>query len=305
MSAINPFDEFETFEKSINLDISSDYISTSIKNDSIKISDTIYENCYSLNISFDEVLMEKLIDYFECNCPHNHYKFIIKGTKNINNHIDGNINIYLHYNEMTSDFLKEELKEPRLIIKTSCINSKLNGEFIFYDWLGGINYKCKYVNGKKHGKEYIYDLKLAINNYYHGSRHGMQIELLHKHIERIQNYHFDKKTDYEITYYKSGYIKSIDHYYNGKRDGSYIVYEDLEENIKNHKDTIVLRYPNVAFYRSYMNGFALEREYNKTGGKFDTEMIGFGLQEPRKDSHHNNFYELYNKYKNIKIDVEY
>jgi antitoxin component YwqK of YwqJK toxin-antitoxin module len=294
MSAINPFDEFETFEKSINLDISSDYISTSIKNDSIKISNTIYDNCYSLNISFDEVLMKKLIDYFEYECPHNHYKFIIKGTKNINNHIDGNINIYLHYNEMASDYLKEELKEPRLIIKTSCINSKLNGEFIFYDWLGGISYKCKYINGKKHGKEYIYDLKLAINNYYHGSRHGMQIELLHEHIERIQNYHFDKKTDYEITYYKSGYIKSINLYRNGKKNGLSIIYKDLEENLKNKK---IIYTPDIIYYRIYVNGIQKITPSDITNGVFDNKGTDPSLMEP--------LHKLYYEYVNIKIDVEY
>ncbi len=324
----NPFDLFEVFEKSINLNISSDFT----ENDGYRIIDDIYESCYKLSIPFDEFIMkifEKIISAHTGNAiDHiNDIKLLVKGIKNINNMTEGDISLYIHYNHTANDKLKEDLKEPKFIAKANTINSQIHGELIFYeDSL--ISYKCNYSDGKKHGKEYIYGYhnktseqysysSNIINNYYHDLRHGQQIEIMNyyydpkcnevNYIHSIQNYYFGRKIDYEIFYYPSGYIQKIIHYYNNKLNGEYIIYEDLEENIKNHKETTVLKYPKVIHYRNYINGIPLKLEQNKKDGKFDQDLIGIGLQYPRKDFHHEDtFYiNLYDKYKNIKIDVEY
>lgn len=321
---MNPFDEFEVFETSFDLGISSDFT----EEDCRWLTNRFSDNGFYIDI--DNIIMDILHDGVFNIYSYNtlkSFKIIIKGVKNNNNHFHGNASIYLSYSDTADDILKEDLKKPLLFIKANLINGKLDGKFIIYDDLSGISYKCYYNNGNKHGKEYITKYNdIIINNYYHGFRHGQQISfgympietkekikyveaspLPRKGIRYIQHYYFNKQTDYSIEYYSSGYIKFICHYYNDKKEGEFIIYEDLEENLKNHKETTVLRYPNVLYYRAFTNGISLKLEQNKTNGKFDQEFIGTRLQYPQKDLDYINIFyvNLYDKYKNIKIDVDY
>ena len=159
------------------------------------------------------------------------------------------------------------------IKKVNMYNNKYDGEFISYSWGGGVKVRCQYVNGKKHGKEYVvgdnnetymkyykngiidgydkcyfYGALESSYSYIHGVQDGIYKKYFyHRTMICTLSYYVDCMLEGEhFEYHSNGQLFNLTYYKFGRKNGIYKEYDlsgclieetCYKDNVKNGKQT--------------------------------------------------------------------